>query len=73
MKEFKVSDEQKSEYYAKHYEQIQKQWKEYTDNFMISLSNRVCINVRLDQNLSKTLLIFFLQSECFKRCCQQFA
>lgn len=43
MKEFKVSDDQKSQFFNKHYEQIQKQWKEYTDNFMVSIQSKVIL------------------------------
>lgn len=43
LKEFSVSDEQKGQFYAKHYDQLQKQWKDYVENFSNSIANRVCV------------------------------
>jgi hypothetical protein len=41
LKEFSVTEEQKSQFYTKHYDQLQKQWKDYVENFTNSTSNRV--------------------------------
>lgn len=40
LKDFKVSDEQENQYFSKHYELAQKQWKDFIDNFTTSMSNK---------------------------------
>jgi SWI/SNF-related matrix-associated actin-dependent regulator of chromatin subfamily E protein 1 len=42
-KEFIITDEQKTQFFNKHYEQLQKQWKEHCDRFLVANSNKVII------------------------------
>lgn len=43
LKEFKITEEQNTGYYNKHYEQLQKQWKEQTTRIVNSVENKVSI------------------------------
>ncbi len=40
-KEFTISDEQKTTYFNRHYEQLQKQWKEHSDRFLGANLNKL--------------------------------
>ncbi|RNA24811.1 SWI SNF-related matrix-associated actin-dependent regulator of chromatin subfamily E member [Brachionus plicatilis] len=40
LKENKITDEQQNQFFSKHYELIQKQWKDYTDNFATLMANK---------------------------------
>lgn len=40
LKNFQVSSEQENQFFTKHYEIIQKQWKDYLENFTYTITNR---------------------------------
>jgi hypothetical protein len=40
-KDFKVTDEQNTTYFNRHYDQLQKQWKDHCDRYLAANLNKV--------------------------------